>query len=160
MIDHNPYQPPRAYVEDVRDDSEITLAGRGARLGAVLLDGVFISLILFLPLYMMGWWNKLQDPIFGFFAGQVTYVLLNGFLLFTQGQTIGKKLVGIRIIRSNGDHPNMTRSYGLRYFLPSAISVLSPWAVMIFWLVDSLFIFQKSRRCIHDLIADTVVIKA
>ena len=34
-----------------------------------------------------------------------------------------------------------------------------PFVGFIFTIVDPLFIFQESRRCVHDLIADTLVIK-
>jgi hypothetical protein len=30
----------------------------------------------------------------------------------------------------------------------------------VFTIVDGLFIFRESRRCVHDLIADTIVIQA
>ena len=42
MADFNPYQTPNAYVEDVTGDVDGELAGRGTRLGVVIIDGLIL----------------------------------------------------------------------------------------------------------------------
>lgn len=160
MADFNPYQAPSAHVDDLDNDGELTLAGRGERLGAAILDTVILLALVLPVMFALGWMEKEPNPLFALLVGQVVFLLLNGYLLYSKGQTIGKKLLGIRITRPNGDQPNFSRIYGLRYLLGAAISAPSPIGGAIFGIVDALFIFRDSRRCIHDLIADTVVIKA
>ena len=84
---------------------------------------------------------------------------LQGYLLATQGQTIGKKLLGIRIVRSDGSKVDAARVIGLRYALIWALAVI-PVVGWVFGLVDALMIFRDSRKCLHDNIADTIVVKA
>lgn len=66
--------------------------------------------------------------------------------------------MNVKIIRTDGSRAGLTRIFFLRMFVPGLIGGI-PVVGMIFSIVDPLFIFQESRRCVHDLIADTVVIK-
>jgi hypothetical protein len=53
----------------------------------------------------------------------------------------------------------VARIFWLRIFvnvLPGAI----PYVGNLYGLVDHLFIFGERRQCVHDKIADTIVIKA
>ena len=62
-------------------------------------------------------------------------------------------------MRSDGSQASFARIVGLRYF---TTSVLAPIPVVgsIYGLVDVLLIFRDSRRCLHDNIADTIVVTA
>ena len=162
MADYNPYQTPNAYVEDVTGDVDGELAGRGTRLGAVIVDG----LIFMIPGVFAG---------FGFAAlrhaggigiamvvgliGLIVLVIINLVMLHRSGQTIGKRLLGVKIVRTNGDRAGLTRIFFLRSLVPGLFGSI-PLAGPVFTIVDSLFIFRESRRCVHDLIADTIVIQA
>ncbi|MBC8055364.1 MAG: RDD family protein [Rhizobiales bacterium] len=163
----NPFAPPTAHVEDVAMAGAPELAGRGARLGAALIDtaiqlGIFYGLAFTL-------FTSLQPSLDGaesvsafalqLVGGFVIFILLHGYLLATQGQTIGKKLVGLRIVRSNGERASPGRLIGLRYLLGWIIAVI-PVVGMLYALVDCLMIFRESRKCLHDNIADTIVVKA
>ena len=60
---------------------------------------------------------------------------------------------------SDGSKASLARIFWLRNVvngLPSFIPIVS----LIYWLVDTLMIFGESRRCLHDRIADTIVVKA
>jgi len=47
----NPYAPPQAAVQDVRgSDTTAESAGRGTRLVAVILDGIIVGALVYLPL--------------------------------------------------------------------------------------------------------------
>jgi uncharacterized RDD family membrane protein YckC len=87
-------------------------------------------------------------------------------LLVQNGQTIGKKALGIRMITSDGGIPSIWRVFFLRW-LPFAVLGAGLEVFLkvkgsgtIIHLVDVLLIFQPTRRCLHDLLADTHVIKA
>ena len=165
--DTNRFAPPTARVEDVSTEA-FELGGRGARLGAVLIDGLiqggvyyalaFTAFSALIPSATSG------GGVMGMLALQmgssmVLFLLLQGWLLATQGQTIGKKLVGLRIVRTDGERVSIGRMLGLRYFIGWFI-VMVPFIGALFALLDSLLIFRESHKCLHDNIADTIVIKA
>jgi uncharacterized RDD family membrane protein YckC len=81
------------------------------------------------------------------------------WMLSTRGQSIGKRMLGIRIVlfRDNGN-PGFLHAWLLRNFVPGLISLV-PYVGFLFVLVDICFIFGEQRRCVHDLIAGTKVVK-
>ncbi|HWA27739.1 MAG TPA: RDD family protein [Lacunisphaera sp.] len=80
-------------------------------------------------------------------------------LLSWRGQSVGKLLLGIRIVAANGAPAGFARAFVLRGLLPFIIEQI-PLFGLLFLFVDSCFIFRDDRRCLHDLIAGTVVVKA
>ncbi len=88
---------------------------------------------------------------FGIFIG-INWVFLRN------GQTIGKRAMGIRIVDLNGAVLPVQRLLGLRY-LPWWAASIVPFVGGLFVLIDALFIFRKDRRCIHDHIAGTKVVQ-
>jgi uncharacterized RDD family membrane protein YckC len=161
------FAPPRAHVEDVEGTAEgIQLATRGTRLGAAIIDVIIAMAAMWLVSVVTPWnpfnpqgfgWAKPQllSPALGF----LLFLAVNGWLLATRGQTVGKSLLKIRIARPDGSAASFGRLIGLRYGIGSVISIV-PAAGQIWGIVDALLIFRNSRRCLHDSIADTVVLKA
>ena len=161
--DDNRFAPPLAHVEDVADAGTGALAGRGARLVAVLLDGVFAA-VAFSLVAPLSWTpapgvNLARFLVINGVVGLVLFVVLHGYLLATRGQTIGKMLLKVRIVRSDGSRASLLRIVGLR-FVPTTVISLIPIIGGVYALVDCLLIFRDSRRCLHDNIADTIVVKA
>jgi uncharacterized RDD family membrane protein YckC len=76
-------------------------------------------------------------------------------LIATRGQTLGKMLLFIRIIKVNGEIPGFVSGVILRNWLRAALN-----SIPLFGLIDVLFIFTDSRRCIHDYLAGTRVVNA
>lgn len=165
MSSDNPFAPPGAPLQD--PPASIDLASRVSRFLAAIIDAVII-LTLFGPLFFAfgvfdGWPNiqplSLPKQLGLAAAGFALFLALHGYLLATRGQTIGKWFVGVQIVRVDGTHVDFGRLLGLRYFpfgLLSMIPGLGPLAS----LADDLFIFSESRRCLHDRLADTIVIRA
>jgi len=172
----NPYAAPTAVVDDIAEPGSPELAGRGRRLGAAIID----SLIIAVPFMLLGGWfgfagARTGAPADGVmkwivthpFAyqaaasllGYLVFLAVNGYLLHSSAQTIGKRLLGIRIVRSNGDTADFGRIALLRY-LPTAFAQMVPVVGNIYPLLDVLLIFRNSRKCLHDNIADTIVVKA
>jgi len=87
------------------------------------------------------------------------FLAVNCYFLIKNGQTIGKYLLGVRIADLNGDIPAFWRIIFLRY-LPTAVLGLFGFLGGVVSTLDSLMIFRRSRRCLHDLIAGTRVLKA
>jgi uncharacterized RDD family membrane protein YckC len=164
--DENRFAPPLAHVEDVVQAGPGTMAGRGIRLGATLIDGVLAGLAFGLlavvtPINVFnpnvegaGLWRML---LLNVVAGFVLFLVIHGYLIATRGQTVGKALLKIRIVRSDGSPASFGRIVGLRY-LPTSIIAPIPVIGSIYALVDCLLIFRESRRCLHDNIADTIVV--
>ncbi len=160
----NPYQAPLADLSD--DPSESKLAGRGARLGAVILDSIIMGLIIGPVLFVSTTFDDqtaaalLDQPTWLSVGVLVVYVAVNGYFLAMRGQTVGKMMVGIRIVSADtGEILPLWRVLVLR-FLPVQLIQIVPGIGPVLWLVDTLFIFGDARRCVHDYVAGTIVIAA
>lgn len=163
----NPYAPPQAGITVNRLSGSLELASLGDRLVAAILDaGVGVTCVI--PM-MVGWFigdhnDQPPSPLALGLIG-VSGLLLIGLtiynlvLLATRGQTIGKKLKGIRIVTfPDGANPGGVKTILLRGFVNGLISGV-PYLGTVYALVDICFIFREDRRCIHDLIAGTQVVK-
>ena len=163
MDEDSPYAVPRSEVEDVSQAGQ--LASRGSRLGAVILDGL-INTLLYLPFYEL-----VLDKYFPTDAGpfeaslatllsglwsMLCFGLVNIQFIQASGQTIGKRLVGIRVVADDGSPASLQQQlkrYGFQYGVR-----LLPYVGGLISLVDPLLIFRDSRRCLHDDIAGTKVV--
>jgi uncharacterized RDD family membrane protein YckC len=161
------YAPPQTHVEDIPAASEgIRLATRWQRVWAVSVDtalviGLLAAVTWLTPYNLFGesdaslWTPELLSSAASF----VLFIAANGWLLVRHGQTLGKRLLGIRIVRPDGTMASAARLVGLRYGIGSLVNTV-PAIGMIWALFDSVAIFRRSRRCLHDSIADTIVIVA
>ena len=165
-MNENPYAPPTSEIISPEKKREIVLAQRRFRLLAVIIDGL-ISGVIILPLMYFTNGFKLvgengQFPlgytIIMIVAGLIIFFVLHGRLLVKNGQTIGKKAVGIRIAELNGDVPKFKPSILPRYVFTSVIGNV-PLVGGLISLIDILMIFRKDKRCLHDFIAKTQVVK-
>jgi len=161
------YAPPQSDPETDIPNKALELASRGSRLGASLLDSLIMMVIVIPAMYFTGAFDDLTNPspeptllydlAIGL-LGLVVFLAINFKLLADSGQTIGKKIVGIQIVNNNGEAAtwgkNLFKRYAV-YFLPGQV----PFIGQIFSLVNVLFIFGKDQKCIHDIAADTKVIR-
>ena len=143
------------------------LASRWLRLGARLLDSLVAGLFVmpgFFVLISAGVLSTPNQPntpllLGGFAIMGATLMVLLGiqiYLLVKRGQTIGKKLLGLKIVNhEDGANPGFVKVFLLRVFVNALIGVVPPYSI-----VDILFIFRDDQRCIHDLLAGTVVVKS
>ena len=161
----NPYAPPRAQVSDVTNASdELELAGRGIRLGAFLLDALIGLILVYLPLIMGGLFDNWGtgtapriSPIAGLLAliGVVVWIWSTVLYVARNGQTIAKKWLGIKVVRSDGSKASLGRIFWLRNVVNALVGIIP-----FYFLIDHLVIFSDSRQCVHDKIADTIVVVA
>jgi uncharacterized RDD family membrane protein YckC len=104
--------------------------------------------------------QSIADTILLGLGGIGIFLAFNGYLLAKHGQTIGKRLVRTRIVSIKDDSIlPFGRVVGLRY-LPLWIIGQVPLLGPLISLIDSLFIFRKDRRCLHDHLAGTRVVTA
>jgi uncharacterized RDD family membrane protein YckC len=79
----------------------------------------------------------------------------NIYLLATRGQTLGKQWMKIRIVTNpQGENPGFVKAFLLRGLVNCLIGNFVP----LYGIVDVCFIFREDRRCLHDLIAETIVV--
>ena len=147
------------------------LAGRGSRLGAVIIDSIIIIPTLIGIAMITGFWDEimprmasgiplsLKENLIMFLVGQSIFLILNGSFLANYGQTIGKRVMKIKIVDMEGNNLGLIKLYSLRYLTFSLFSQI-PVAGGLISLVNVLFIFGKERRCLHDRLAGTQVLQA
>ena len=173
----NPYASPPE-VKDYFGTAQSTdvLATRSERFAGAFIDGL-VQAILILPgsfalgvvlFATVGADNadkvenslaaKLIGSIGGFVIAAGAFLLINGYLLATRGQTVGKVLMKTKIVSDGGDQVEFGKLV-LRRYLPLWLLGSIPWIGPLFGLANALAIFRKTRKCIHDDIAGTKVIK-
>jgi uncharacterized RDD family membrane protein YckC len=169
LSDRNPYAPPTAEVRDAPHPAADAgnLASRKLRFIGALVDAVANG-VLYLPvLVSSGLWQQLRagqlsfgETLFITLGSLATFILINGYLLATAGQTIGKRMVGTRIVNVFDERkPKFLTLVGARYGATWLLGLI-PGIGGLYRLVDVLFIFRNDRRCLHDWIAGTKVINA
>lgn len=144
----------------------LRLADPGTRLAATLVDRATTLLPLPVALFLMGLLSAgLSDEEVSPFlvpllmlGSLVTLVMVayQYHLLLTTGQSLGKRMLGIKVVRTDGSPADLGRLLFLRNLLPVFINLPT---CGLFSLVNALMILTAERRCLHDHIADTVVIQ-
>jgi uncharacterized RDD family membrane protein YckC len=104
---------------------------------------------------------KVNEPILHgiviFIASFSAFVIVNQKLLLEQGQTVGKKIMKIKILNDNNEVPNKT-DFIKRYLFMFAVNQ-APGIIADIGLINYLFIFRKDRKCVHDMLAKTKVVR-
>ncbi len=161
------YAPPQT-ASPVRASAAGTLATRTSRLCAAIIDSALVMMLMTPTWWLAGFIDPLrplQAPSLAMIAtmalsGFLAFVLLNGFLLHRHGQSIGKAVLAIRIVRKDGDRAGFWRLVLLRHGVVWFIAFL-PWGLGdLLRLTDVLFIFRHDHACLHDDLADTCVVRS
>jgi len=173
----NPYASPEVGQHSLTgvgsDPQSQVLAGRGARLSAALLDGLAALVVLAPGLFLMfagmptARAQGLDAPagsdmqmLLGVTVFGVALLVLAIYqlrLLAREGQTIGKRIMHIRIVNyDDGQTAGPGRTIWKRTILNGLLGNFIP----LYGLIDPLFIFGAERRCLHDYIAGTKVVEA
>lgn len=185
-IAQNPFAPPRAHVQDqFTASAEMITATRMSRFLAFLVDlspGLVLGVIgsVLAVVMMPGLLRGSFDPragglasfallFIGIFVVLIGWLVWNIVLLYRYGQTVGKKALGIRVVRMDGSRVSFARFFFLRWLAIAVIAAIIGaiggtmhfrFAGNIVTIVDCVMIFGAARRCLHDLIADTKVVTA
>lgn len=168
MSTTNPYAPPKGEVRDVADYGGDP-ADRVLRLGAAILDGIVLGCMVYIPgVVVLAGAGRLggdtptagSELLMGFGAflmlvGGIAWIWLTILFVARNGQTIAKKMVGIKVVRSDGSPASLGRIFWLRNVVNGLLRIIP-----LYGLIDILFIFGEQRQCLHDKIADTIVVKA
>lgn len=147
----------------------LEMASIGRRLLAWWLDSLIIGLVVFLPIFIVFFAMGIS---FGIFAGEEPgdafgfamiglqlgltfglmgiWVLYEGWMLSRDGQTLGKKIMKIRVVTPEGAQITRSQAY-TRAAIRQAISLFC-------FLIDYVTVFGQDKACIHDQAAKTRVV--
>jgi uncharacterized RDD family membrane protein YckC len=164
-MDNNVYNTPQSALVTPQT-GELELASRWNRLFAAIIETIIMMCVTLPLMFFTGGFDGMStgtQPSFIYTLGMsvvswIVFALINGKFLLANGQTIGKKAMEIRIVDIAGNVPvlnTLLTRYGV-YFLPGLIPVIGG----LFSLINVLFIFGAEKRCLHDQIAKTRVVKA
>ena len=155
------------------------IAGFWRRIGALIIDGLvlgFVGFVLGLALekafIQMGGWGRL----IGFAIALLYFGVMNSSI--AKGQTLGKKLLHVRVVNASNHTINLARSFarytvlGLPFFLNGARFfnettlpyLIYPISLIVFGGLISipyLYIFNRTtRQSLHDLAVGTYVVNS
>ena len=148
------------------------LASWGSRLAALLIDWLIllVPVVVLVAIVVAIAGGSDVGAVLTGVIGFLTYLLVA--LIYApvlmardgahNGQTWGKQMIGIRVIRDTGEPMNFgwgaLREIGLKGFavgLASTIIPLIPWFLNFFWPL-----WDDENRCLHDMVASTHVVRA
>ena len=129
-------------VETGIDDSIIVVRDSSETWGIGALRGVVTAISL------------------GSLAVLAAYVVWWLFAL-RRGQTPGKQLVGIRVIKSSGEPSGWGYTFLRELVIKGLVGgFLSGMSAGIYWVVDHLWpLFDPDRQALHDKMVDTLVVQ-
>ena len=162
----NRFAPPGTLVEDVDAGDGPQLATRTSRFFAALIDGLFaaaLSMAILMPMYGTAYFGMAAASKLSVLGGLLLYLAayyaIEGWFLYQRSQSLGKMALGLCIVRPDGADASFGRAFGLRMFAFGLLGFV-PFVGPLLGFIDCLFIFGSSRRCLHDLVADTIVVTA
>jgi uncharacterized RDD family membrane protein YckC len=164
----NPYAPPRARVRDVAAPKVSQVpAERSTRLGAAMVDGLVFSVMVYGPMILGAVLGAMLAPSADE-GGMVALLSLGlafvGFAIWTwmtlkqmrdTGQSLAKKYFNIKVVNGDGSPASLGKLIWKRNVITWVLSIIP-----MYGLVEVLFIFAEDRKCLHDKIADTMVVEA
>lgn len=163
------------------DEMEVDLAEGWQRIVAGIIDWVLWSVFM-VPMQLAGVLAILGGVIGGSWQAEDKLLLL-GLVLITiafciyqivimakDGQSLGKKILRIRVITEDGENPGFVKYVLVRVLLFYLLVAIAPAflgetvAATVFWVcaiacVIMLFIEGRNRQTLQDLLAKTLVIK-
>ena len=142
---------------------------RMQRMAATGLDWALITVVTLLVILVTGvlehaedYANVGQSTVNAVLCGLPAYLILNGWLLWTRGQTAGNAAMSLTIVdHQPGNCASFWKLLFVRALIPTVvIAVGFIWELLgLVVRFDFCFIFRKDQRCLHDWVAGTRVVK-
>lgn len=171
---------------------EVRVAALTTRFSAFLLDILISSIMTLLAMIICGALFALAPRLFSmlglyydriaYFIGTLTILLpigvfitsiINVVLLSKKGQTLGKKILGLRVERVNGKRLSAFRNIIVRSLVKTilvtappvaaiGLAIMKPLLITILIVpllvaIDLCPLFRRDGRTLHDLIGGTIV---
>lgn len=157
----NPQPGPMGFGAGYGMEQQQPLASLGARFAGSLVDGLVYGVALIPAIAIAASSGGQPDEallIGGVALPFLIIAIVQIYLISTSGQSIGKKLLGTKIIKMDGGEAGFVHGVLLRSWLMGVLTNI-PIAGMFIAIIDPLLIFGDERRCLHDKIAGTQVIE-
>lgn len=122
----------------------IRYASFGRRLWAMLL-AIFVDLLVLWAMRAIIGAGEVAAPF-------TLWLLLHHIGLVTEGGNVGHRLAGLRVTTVDGERVGPVAAF-IRLLTELALSI-PPLFLGMLWMLD-----QPERRCWHDLLAGTVVVR-
>jgi uncharacterized RDD family membrane protein YckC len=165
-----------AYQREPALGGRYALASWWSRVGAQLIDGVIIgvgALILFLPLGAVigvGFADNSGASLGAAIAGLLLWVLCVSIIAFlyapvlmarTNGKTVGRMVLGIRVVRTSGEHITFGFALLREVLIKTVIfGIAGSFTAGLAPLLDILWpLWDEENRALHDFIVHTRVVK-
>ena len=184
---NNVYQSTQVDYEPEGAD-EMALASPGKRIAAYLIN-CLIGSVAYIPMIwgamsMSGSYaaaidpeNPVQMEPSGFALGMIglgsvlilAYLIFQAVLMSKTGQSLGKRIMKIKVVNEDGDNPGFAGTVAMREIVPNLvltvvgmIPFLGIIAQLGFWIacLVMLFLVDRDRRTLQDMIAKTYVVDA
>ncbi|WP_354640738.1 RDD family protein [Kitasatospora camelliae] len=128
------------------------------RIVAKVLDFVMIQAIAIVVLLPFARFDNQDGWVGSTWLGYILFLIYEGLMLSRDGQTLGKRLMKVRVaMLVDGSPPNPSAAWtrSATFVVPALICCGALW-----WPIDGLFgVFDKPyQQCIHDKAAKTVVV--
>ncbi len=166
----NPYAPTlHDHYAPMEPSGNAELATLGQRFLGALIDGFLLLIIVLAIAIGLGillvilefdverFEETFLSEIIGFVIGFSSFLALQGYFLYARCQTIGKMVMKTRIVGDDGAWVPFGRMIMRRYLPFYVISAIPIIKFLAF--VEVLFVFGEERKCLHDRMAETKVIR-
>jgi len=141
-----------------RSVDESRLASRASRFYAALVDLALLAVALCVGAMLAAMIDGRKDKAIVWIYGLgLVFLAAQWTLLSYSGQSIGKRWFGLRIVRCDSSRAGFFRVVVLRSWLFGVLGYV-PSLGGVPWLVGPLFVFRSDRRCLHDVVAGTIVV--
>jgi uncharacterized RDD family membrane protein YckC len=158
------------FLTDKPEKPEYIVGEKAYRIDRLFAAGIdfIIQLVLLIPVIVYLGVAEIKEYslvtisyVYG--AGYISILLVQGYLLYRYGQTIGKRITGMRIENLDGSKAGFVKIIFVRVLLISGFLSFLPFVgaplalVSLIMVFGILLIFGKEQRCLHDYIARTKV---
>jgi uncharacterized RDD family membrane protein YckC len=171
--------PPRPRAQTPALGQRYVLSGWWRRAGAQLIDGIVIGVVVTLLIILItaaaggvgflggdatGYGGIVLGLLFSMLiATGVALLYAPMYMARTNGQTLGKQAMGIRVVRPKGQPVDflwsVLREVVVKTLLFAGIG--GSFTFGLAWLLDVLWpLWDDENRALHDLIVDSRVVRA
>jgi uncharacterized RDD family membrane protein YckC len=138
---------------------ESRLASRATRFYAFLVDAALFGVALGIGAIMgAATGARNGTAVIWMLAIGLVCMAVQWSILTYVGQTLGKRWFGLRVVCCDGSRAGFARIVVARSWLFVVLGYVPSFGG-IPWPADAIAIFRRDRRCLHDIVAGTIVVR-